>query len=200
MTQAYNLSQFANTLNTSGKASNSGLQNSSLTVSAGTGLSGGGSVSLGGSVTLNNAGVTSVSGGTAISVSGSTGGVTINNTGVTSVNGNNGAISIAGAQAWVNFNGYTSTSIRASFNVSSVTYSSGGTYAVNFATALVDANYVPLVSAQFGLGAAVQTYIANASSTSSSSYAPTASSCPIRNSNAASSVYDSIGMFFMAIR
>jgi hypothetical protein len=79
MTQAFNLSQFANTLNTSGQASNSGLQNTSVTVTAGTGMSGGGAVALGSSVTLNNAGVTSVTAGTGISVSASTGGVTISN-------------------------------------------------------------------------------------------------------------------------
>lgn len=79
MTQALNLANFANTLNTSGQTSNSGLQNSSVTVSAGTGMSGGGAVALGNSVTLNNAGVTSLTAGTGISLSGSTGGVTITN-------------------------------------------------------------------------------------------------------------------------
>ena len=77
MTQALNLANFANNLNTSGQTSNSGLQNTSVTVTAGTGLSGGGAVALGSSVTLTNAGVTSVSAGTGITVSGSTGGVTI---------------------------------------------------------------------------------------------------------------------------
>jgi hypothetical protein len=93
MTQAYNLSQFANTVNSSGQASNSGLQNSSLTVTAGDGMSGGGSVALGSSVTLTNAGVTALTAGTGISVSASTGSVTISNTlssGVTSVSGGNG--------------------------------------------------------------------------------------------------------------
>ena len=80
MTQAFNLSQFANKLNSSGQTDNTGLQNSSVTVTAGSGMSGGGAVSLGGSVTLTNAGVTSVAAGTGISVSASTGGVTITNT------------------------------------------------------------------------------------------------------------------------
>jgi hypothetical protein len=97
MTQAFNLAQFANNLNTAGATSNAGLQNSSVTVTAGTGMSGGGSVALGSSVTLTNAGVTSVSAGTGISVSASTGGITITNTapasgGVTSLNGQTGAI------------------------------------------------------------------------------------------------------------
>jgi hypothetical protein len=44
------------------------------------------------------------------------------------------------AKAWVNFNG-TNGSIRASFNVSSVTRGGTGQYAVNFSTAMPDANY-----------------------------------------------------------
>ena len=80
MTQAFNLSQFANKLNSSGQTDNTGLQNSSVTVTAGSGMSGGGAVALGGSVTLNNAGVTSLTAGSGISLSGSTGAVTITNT------------------------------------------------------------------------------------------------------------------------
>jgi len=64
MTQAFNLSQFANKLNSSGQTDNTGLQNSSVTVTAGTGLSGGGAIALGGSTTLNNTGVTSIVAGT----------------------------------------------------------------------------------------------------------------------------------------
>jgi hypothetical protein len=79
MTQAFNLSQFANKLNSSGQTDNTGLQNSSVTVTAGTGMSGGGAVSLGGSTTLTNAGVTSIVAGTGISISGATGAVTVTN-------------------------------------------------------------------------------------------------------------------------
>lgn len=43
-------------------------------------------------------------------------------------------------RAWVNFNGSTAA-IRASFNVSSVTRNSTGTYTLNFTNALADANY-----------------------------------------------------------
>ena len=47
------------------------------------------------------------------------------------------------AKAWVNFNGTTSPgTIRASFNVSSVTKSSTGTYVVNLTSAMSDTNYV----------------------------------------------------------
>lgn len=88
MTQAFNLSQFANNLNTSGQASNGGLQNSSITISPGTGLSGGGAVSLGGSVTINAVGstinsqtatYTLIAGDAGKTISITTGGVTIPN-------------------------------------------------------------------------------------------------------------------------
>jgi len=46
------------------------------------------------------------------------------------------------AKAWVNFNGTTSPgTIRASFNVSSVTRNGTGDYTANFTTAMPDANY-----------------------------------------------------------
>lgn len=43
-------------------------------------------------------------------------------------------------RTWVNFNGTTST-IRASFNVGSLTKNGTGDYTVNFSNALIDANY-----------------------------------------------------------
>ncbi len=48
------------------------------------------------------------------------------------------------AKAWVNFNGTVATpsTIRASYNVSSVTRRSTGQYTVNFTNALADANFV----------------------------------------------------------
>jgi len=44
-------------------------------------------------------------------------------------------------RAWVNFNGVTTATIRASFNVSSVTRNSAGDYTVNFTNSISDANY-----------------------------------------------------------
>jgi hypothetical protein len=49
-------------------------------------------------------------------------------------------------RSWVNFNGVTTTTIRGSFNVSSVTRNGAGDYTVNFTNALTDANYVANVS------------------------------------------------------
>jgi hypothetical protein len=48
-----------------------------------------------------------------------------------------------GCRAWVNFNG-TNGTIRASGNVSSVTYNATGDYTVYFATTMVDSNYCPV--------------------------------------------------------
>jgi hypothetical protein len=45
-------------------------------------------------------------------------------------------------RAWVNFNGVTTATIRASFNVSSVTRNGTGDYTVNFTNAMPDGNYV----------------------------------------------------------
>jgi hypothetical protein len=116
MTQALNLANFANNLNTSGATTNAGLQNSSVTVTAGTGMSGGGAVALGSSVTLTNAGVTSVTGAGNVSVSASTGSVTITGTGgsgtVTSVATGNGltggTITTSGTISLDYYNGTTS--------------------------------------------------------------------------------------------
>lgn len=50
-------------------------------------------------------------------------------------------------RAWVNFNGVTTATIRASFNVSSVTRNGTGDYTINFTNAMVDANYTPVFGA-----------------------------------------------------
>jgi hypothetical protein len=44
-------------------------------------------------------------------------------------------------RAWVNFNGTSTVSIRASFNVSSITDNGTGNYTINFTSALPDTNY-----------------------------------------------------------
>ena len=45
------------------------------------------------------------------------------------------------AKAWVTYKGTSTQSIRASYNVSSVTYNATGNYNINFTNALIDANY-----------------------------------------------------------
>jgi hypothetical protein len=45
------------------------------------------------------------------------------------------------AKAWINYKGTATVSIRASYNVSSVTVNGTGDYTINMTTALADANY-----------------------------------------------------------
>jgi hypothetical protein len=56
------------------------------------------------------------------------------------------------AKAWVNFNGNPTVSIRASFNVSSITRNQTGDYTVNFTTAMPDTNYSVSGSARYADG------------------------------------------------
>jgi hypothetical protein len=51
-------------------------------------------------------------------------------------------------KAFVNFNGTGVVAIRANYNVSSITDNGAGAYAVNFATAMVDANYAAIAGVQ----------------------------------------------------
>jgi len=57
-----------------------------------------------------------------------------------------------GCRAWVNFNGTSTVSIRASGNVSSITDNGTGDYTVNFTTALADANYAVAATAEWNPG------------------------------------------------
>lgn len=52
-----------------------------------------------------------------------------------------GTAPIYPCRAWVNFNGTGTVAIRASGNVTSITDNGNGNYAVNFTTAMPDANY-----------------------------------------------------------
>jgi len=60
-------------------------------------------------------------------------------------------------RVWVNFSGVSSTTIRASFNVSSVTYNSTGNYTVNFTNALTDANFATTAIGQNNSGTSLGT-------------------------------------------
>ena len=53
------------------------------------------------------------------------------------------------AKAWVNFDGTGTPSIRASYNVSSITDNGTGDYTVNFTNALADANYSAVCSSSY---------------------------------------------------
>ncbi len=74
-------------------------------------------------------------------------------------------------KAWVNFNGTSTVSIRASYNVSSITDNGTGDYTVNFTTALADANYATTCTNRYdasGTGSAMTVIdMANYAKTSS---------------------------------
>ena len=71
----------------------------------------------------------------------------ISNNGNLLFNSGYGSVAVAyGCRAWVNFNGTGTPAIRASGNVSSITDNGDGRYAINFTTAMPDANYGANVS------------------------------------------------------
>jgi hypothetical protein len=80
-----------------------------------------------------------------------------------------------GARAFVNFNGTSTVTIRASSNVSSITDNGTGDYTVNFTTAMPDINYTTVVSS-ITMGGTPQVSIASLASYNSTSYGPTSSS------------------------
>jgi hypothetical protein len=74
---------------------------------------------------------------------------TVSNSAITAakLDGNqSGSAPIFGARAWVNFNGTGTIEIRNSGNVSSLSDNSVGNYSVNFATAMLDANFSTVVT------------------------------------------------------
>jgi hypothetical protein len=70
-----------------------------------------------------------------------------------------GTVNAAHARAWVNFDGTGTPSIRANFNVSSITDNGTGDYTVNFSNALADANYTPICTQADGTSAGPIPYL-----------------------------------------
>lgn len=88
------------------------------------------------------------------------------------------------ALAWVNFNGTTSPgTIRAQYNVSSVTKNGTGDYTVNFTNTLTDANYVV---ASNSWGASSQ----NGVTFGAGAYAPTTSGVRVVSANVFGTILD----------
>ena len=56
------------------------------------------------------------------------------------------------AKAWVNFDGTTASpsTIRGSFNVTSITKNGTGDYTVNFTTSMSNANYATVIQVRYG--------------------------------------------------
>jgi len=81
-------------------------------------------------------------------------------------------------KAWVNFNGVSGVTVRASYNISSVTRSSTGIYVINFTTALTDANYCINMSTSVGATAAGG-YTTMVNSSNTTIVTPTTTSCTV---------------------
>jgi len=102
-------------------------------------------------------------------------------------------------RAWVNFNGTTASpsTIRASYNVSSITKNGTGDYTVNFTTALTDANY--------SVGGNVRYNTSTTAGTDMrfeirSATAPTSSACRIVTSNYTGTLADMDTVVFHVFR
>jgi hypothetical protein len=69
----------------------------------------------------------------------------------------------ASCQAWVNFDGTTNVggncTVRASFNVSSITDLGTGSFRMNFAVAMADANYAVIGTSTSVVGTAITTVV-----------------------------------------
>ena len=73
------------------------------------------------------------------------------------------------AQAWINFNGEGTVAIRDSFSVSSLVDNGTGTYTINLAITMSDANYVVFAGGSVASGAA-QNYSHGGNATNTTSY------------------------------
>jgi hypothetical protein len=111
-------------------------------ITAGNSTNGGTAISTDTSGTLNIV-TGSGSGTTAVTVDGS-GNVVVTGTLTAS-----GGVATS-VKAWVNFNGSGTVAIRASNNVTSITDNGTGDYTINITTALSDANYAAVGSAENG--------------------------------------------------
>jgi len=102
------------------------------------------------------------------------------------------------AKAWVNFNGVTTTTIRASYNVSSVTYNAAGDYTINFTVAMTDANYATIGSVGPNYGVTAYYFYLNVVASTLAESPPTASSVRVNGGNltgGGSSKYICVGIF-----
>jgi hypothetical protein len=142
MTQAFNLSQFANKVNTSGQADLTTAVTGILPIAnGGTGAS---------TLTANNVMLGNGTGAIQF-VAPSTSGNSLVSNGTSWISSTpaappklstaSGSAPSYSARAWVLFNGTGTVSITGSANVSSITDDGTGLYTLNFSTAMPDANY-----------------------------------------------------------
>jgi hypothetical protein len=94
------------------------------------------------------------------------------------------------AKAWGSFNGNGGVSTNASYNVSSITRGSGGTYTINFTNSLADGNY----------SAVCTTGTLTNSTKALTPYTPSSSSFSIQTLNTSWSAQDSYWVSFAVFR
>ena len=95
------------------------------------------------------------------------------------------------ALAWVNFNGTTSPgTIRAQYNVSSVTKNGTGDYTLNFTNALTDANYVPVCPSVLLSGTGITLSVANYARTPNTEVLPTTTAFRFSTTNTSATAQD----------
>ena len=112
----------------------------------------------------------------------------LNAAGDLQMNSGYGSVATAyGCRAWVNFNGTGTVAIRVSGNVSSITDNGTGTYAVNFTTAMPDANYSKVASAATNSAQVPQVCYVDYSRVTNNYVTPTTTSFAISNVEASGS-------------
>lgn len=104
-------------------------------------------------------------------------------------------------RAWVNMNNTSGSAvIRSSFNVSSITYSSAGSFIVNFTNAFTDANYCTVTSSGVVGGTSVDGWLGVRLATTTSYNNKTASACSffllLGNNTATANNFDNNIAFF----
>ena len=106
------------------------------------------------------------------------------------------------AKAWVNFNGTTSPgTIRAQYNISSVTKNGTGDYTVNFTNALADANYASLAICSTTVGGGTAEIVCQMNTqTGGNTFAPTTTACRFLTSKSGSGALDTPYVNFSAVR
>lgn len=108
---------------------------------------------------------------------------------------NASGVEVYTAKAWVNFNGTGTVAIRASGNVSSITDNGTGDYTVNFATAMVDANYsIDCNGSSDGSG-----FTGQQNTQPKPDYIPITTACKVICSNSTNAVLNDFTRVFVSI-
>lgn len=104
------------------------------------------------------------------------------------------------ARAWVYFDGTGTVSIRGSGNVSSITDNGAGDYTVNFASAMPDANYAPVVNIGFGGTTATKNFYLFGSPANGVRVAPTTSGFRFGTAQSGTSGTDNADLTVIVLR